>query len=212
MIEIMEYIKSNYTWILIVSIIILLAIIGSYADKTNFGQGRKNQNEDDKNDNKLINDISNKKIGDLLNNYDNKNDSKLAVNNSNLEPKINNDIKKQTNNSSIDNIKKQTNNSSIDNIKNNDTVNILEEQNYQNTIDENTDSNFEESFNNFDREFDNIVPKKKVIEDDLLEDIEGLSFDNPEKKFSIDPIPDFDDVELPKIKEVPVKEQDIWKS
>ena len=39
-----------------------------------------------------------------------------------------------------------------------------------------------------------------------------VSFDNPEKKFSIDPIPDFDDVELPKIKEVPVKEQDIWKS
>ena len=36
----LEYILSNYTWILFGLIIILLAIIGWYADKTNFGLGK----------------------------------------------------------------------------------------------------------------------------------------------------------------------------
>ena len=43
---IIEYIVSNYTWFLIGAIIILLAIIGSYADKTNFGQGKHNNCDD----------------------------------------------------------------------------------------------------------------------------------------------------------------------
>lgn len=42
----LEYIMLNYTWFLGGAIIILLAIIGSYADKTNFGQGKtKEENE-----------------------------------------------------------------------------------------------------------------------------------------------------------------------
>lgn len=36
----LEYIMLNYTWFLGGAIIILLAIIGYYADETNFGQGK----------------------------------------------------------------------------------------------------------------------------------------------------------------------------
>ena len=42
---ILEYIMLNYTWILAGSIIILLAVIGYYADKTNFGQGKTKETD-----------------------------------------------------------------------------------------------------------------------------------------------------------------------
>ena len=44
----LEYIMLNYTWFLGGAIIILLSIIGSYADKTNFGQGKTNEDESEK--------------------------------------------------------------------------------------------------------------------------------------------------------------------
>ena len=48
MMHILEYILENYTWFLVGIVLILLAIIGYYADKTNFGHGKKNtQKEND---------------------------------------------------------------------------------------------------------------------------------------------------------------------
>ena len=44
----LEYIMLNYTWFLGGAIIILLAIIGSYADKTNFGQGKSKEDDSEK--------------------------------------------------------------------------------------------------------------------------------------------------------------------
>lgn len=44
----LEYIMLNYTWFLGGAIIILLAIIGSYADKTNFGQGKTKEDDSEK--------------------------------------------------------------------------------------------------------------------------------------------------------------------
>ena len=50
MTEIIEYVTQNYIWFLGGMIVILLAIIGSYADKTNFGQKKiKSKKEKDKN-------------------------------------------------------------------------------------------------------------------------------------------------------------------
>ena len=40
MIEILQYVKQHSTLILVVLALILFAIIGYYADKTNFGQGK----------------------------------------------------------------------------------------------------------------------------------------------------------------------------
>ena len=50
MTQVLEYIKQNYTLFLFVAIIILLAVIGYYADKTNFGQkNNKSKNIDNTN-------------------------------------------------------------------------------------------------------------------------------------------------------------------
>ena len=43
--QIIEYIVQHYIWIIICIVLILLAIIGYYADKTNFGQGKKEKNK-----------------------------------------------------------------------------------------------------------------------------------------------------------------------
>ena len=44
-----EYVTANYVWILGGLILVLLIIIGYYADKTNFGQGeQKEETKDDK--------------------------------------------------------------------------------------------------------------------------------------------------------------------
>lgn len=62
--SVLEYISANYTWYLGGAIIVLLAVIGSYADKTNFGQGKEKGQTDN---NKKQNDITEKLEGKLLN-------------------------------------------------------------------------------------------------------------------------------------------------
>lgn len=62
MIQILEYIVQNYTSFLIILILILLAIIGYYADKTNFGQGKNKEKQvkEKIEENKAKNDIVDK--------------------------------------------------------------------------------------------------------------------------------------------------------
>lgn len=54
--SVLEFITINYSWFLFASIVILLAIIGYYADKTNFGQGESKDDSTIKN--KEINDLN----------------------------------------------------------------------------------------------------------------------------------------------------------
>lgn len=189
MIEILEYISLNYTWFLIGAIIILLAIIGSYADKTNFGQGKNNSNLDDalnKNEVKEDNDkeVLNESVGYNLN----KNKQNEESNNINQIDKNNN--KKQK-----DNNKKQVDETPIS---------------IESEIQSEKANDFEESFNKFDQEFEALVPKKDIIDGELLDDIDNLSLDKTQK-FNISDIPDLDDVELPKIKNLKTDEKNIWK-
>ena len=58
--------------------------------------------------------------------------------------------------------------------------------------------------------FCEILPKKEIINDDLLEEIDSLSLDKTQKLDLYD-IPDLDDVDLPKIKTFEPEEKDIWK-
>ena len=60
MTEIINFIIVNYTWILAIVILILLAIIGGIADRTNFGEGKSNI-EEKKQETPDI-DLSNKRI------------------------------------------------------------------------------------------------------------------------------------------------------
>lgn len=189
----LEYVVSNYTWLLSGTIIILLAIIGSYADKTNFGQGKSKETR-------------NVGTGDLdlpqkktLSDYFKKDESgELEKNsedflNSTLPDGMKNNVSKRKD---IDNFNHEFNEIPLDKIKDDTSKN----ERYQ---------DFESNFQSFDQEFNEILPEKDIIDDDLLNDIDDLSFDKTQK-INIGDIPDLDDVELPEIKAVKSDDENIW--
>ena len=207
--SILEYIINNYIWILFGSIVVLFAIIGYYAEKTNFGQGPQNEAQNDNVD------ITNKKLQDLYNNEKNNNS------NLNVETKIVDNIDNVdiTNKRSQDLHNNEKNNNSnlnvetkivdnIDNVKEN--VKDL----FYNELSQNSKlksfENTEKSFEAFDKDFNELLPKKNIIDNELLEEIDELSLDKTQK-IDIGTIPDLNDLELPKIKNLNTKEKDIWK-
>lgn len=302
MTEIIEYITSNYTWFLGGAIIIVLAIIGYYADKTNFGQGKsklKNEQDNKKqdkfeldkiaNDNlKEIEDEDNQEIinakeifeensledipndeysnsEDLNKEYYNIFDENNKIINENEEdeynfnpdnvfipddsnsnqsedllfsPELNDleinnfngDIQNQNNNilDNISNVNQESqlyNNELTDTLINNDEEKTNQELNLDLltsnkdnelkipiNIEENKtdDQMIQANFEKFDEQFNTIIPKKEIVNSELLEDIDELSLDKS-KKFTIDDIPDLDDVDLPEIRETKISENDIWK-
>lgn len=182
MIEVMEFIASHYIWFLVGAIVTLLAIIGYYADKTNFGQG--NSLEDENNpevnlDNVGLSDIAN---GVYENNEDTQKDSPIIVDNNEF---MNNEL---------------------------DLAQMVPDENFvSSNIEEPEGTKIltEEEINKFNDEFNSILPKKDFIDTGLLSDIENLELDKTQK-INIEEVPDLDDVELPKIKKMNV-EEDIWK-
>ena len=75
---VMDFIINNYVWILVVIMVLLLAIIGSSADKTNFGEGKKAIKEPSKKEPEI--DMTNIRMDDLLS----KDEDALRINQSNL--------------------------------------------------------------------------------------------------------------------------------
>ena len=171
--KILEYILTNYTWILGVIIIILLAIIGSYADKTNFGQGKpKDQKNENPDDNNLIEEPLKSDI---------KQDKDIALVEQEKEPLI-----------------------KSEEINSEETKKVISEVNTDN------DKKLEDEFEKMSQEVDEFLPKKDLIDGDLLDEIENLSLDKTQK-IKTDDIPDLDDVELPEIKNLKSTDDDIWK-
>lgn len=202
--KVLEYISLNYTWFLFGAIIILLAIIGRYADKTNFGQGKVKE-EKSKEKNIDLQDITLKEYIDQ-NKETRKEELKEEIKDSNIvvENNLNQNNVVLQNNLNQQNVNDShlQNQTIIDfNIK--DLNNSMDLKSEQNKI-------FEESFEKLDEEFDLILPKKQVMDTDLLEDIDNLSLDNTQK-ISITDIPDLDDVDLPEIKKLKPEKEDIWK-
>ena len=176
--EIIEYILANYTWIIGGAIIIFLAIIGFYADKTNFGQGKQNdQNIQDDDIKRLAQDedIMKKVNGIRIN-------SLIDANNPEEAKEYNNEI--STTKEHKDKIVQSKEN--------------IEGQ-----------KEFDKNFEEFNEEFDEFLPEKDVITGDLLNEIDDLSLDKTQK-FKLSDIPDLDDVELPKIKNLKSADENIW--
>ncbi len=199
--EILEYIMSNYTWLLGGLIIILLAIIGRYADKTNFGQGNK-----PKEDLNNTLDLDGKKFNDFF--EESSNDENINIDNNLKEEQqvtiddFGNDLPIQQ--------KKELNDEQGINL--NTKTDKKDKEIITNDIENNEQTNndtFEEEFDKFDEEFNSILPKKDIISDELLDDIDNISIE--EKNQENNDIPDLDDVELPKIKNLKKDEEDIWK-
>ena len=140
--SVLEYIMSNYTWFLGGAILILLAIIGRYADKTNFGQGKETK------ENEEIN----------LEELKEESDIQVSV-----------DSKQETNEQDNLVVESKSNANLIE------TSESVQSNNFNVQVDKKT--NFEDKFKEFDKEFDELVPKKGIVNDELLDEIESLSFD-----------------------------------
>lgn len=195
MIEILEYVKEHSTLILVVLGLILLAIVGYYADKTNFGQGKKtNEDNSDPMSNKKNEDFSNVKLNEVINKNNSANNVQIQENVQNLVV-ASNEIDAMP-------IINQTNEVILE-------PNIPEYYTETN-INKNVKTKEEESFNEFEEEFEMVLPKKNLISEDLLNDIDELELGKTQK-INLSEVPDLDDIDLPKIKNLVAEEQDVWK-
>lgn len=197
MAKVLEFIVLNYPWFLGGMIIIILAIIGSYADKTNFGQGEKNQNSSNNNEDKI--DLKNKRMNDFIQAKNtNSNDANDSIDNN------------HTNIIDYDGQSNLGSTVSINDSNNNEIVFDIPKPELENAETNEKQRSFEESYDKLEQQFNTVLPKKELIDDDLLEDIENLSLDKTQK-FDPNQIPDLDDVELPDINHLGIEDKDIWK-
>lgn len=198
---ILEFFEMYGTWIVVGAIIILLAIIGRYADKTNFGQNKKNEELD--------------KIDEIENNLEL--EKKLEVEkvqqiekqNLNSDEILEQELEQSNNVVSEESTLNQELSSNV----NNQNVSELNEKTIR--VHDNIEGvenkvSFEEQYNELDKEIDSLLPKKEIIDEDLLDDIDNLSLDKTQK-INITDIPDLDDVDLPEIKKLSQYDEDIWK-
>lgn len=202
MTSILDFFEIYGSWIAVGAVIIVLAIIGRYADKTNFGQKEKNKSsKDNVMDNQK--DINTEEKEDFLDEYKiNKNTS--DVDEKNLEfnevNSINND-----NLLDLDNTPNEIE-QIVDTIEEKKSDEAIQDVN----INKETKNTFDEQYNALNEEINFLLPKKDIIDEDLLDDINNLSLDKTQK-INISDIPDLDDVDLPEIKNLNEQDDNIWK-
>lgn len=221
MINILEYISTNYTLFLLGAITILLAIIGSYADKTNFGQGKKNLDNSKKED--INKEILNMRITDVIgpqNEEKNENveDIKSTEKVENLETAGSDVPTLVDTNHGISNPAKENNDVTKEesNQKNDTELKEEKKESQENTVnngaeDNSTNENLDEQFEKLDEMFDEVLPKKEIVSGDLLDEVNSISLDNKIQDKSFDAIPSLDNFELPEIKDLKTTDDDIWK-
>ena len=175
----LEYITLNYTWFLGGTIVILLAIIGSYADKTNFGDGKTKEQESDK-----IRELQLEKL---------KLQQQLEEAQKTQKEEVKTEIGLESN--------KEQAQQNLETLPLPE-VSINEEKSNLETL--------EEQYAEFDKQFDELLPKKGFDDKDLLDEINSISLDKTQK-IDITEIPILDDVDLPKIKTLDPIDEDIWK-
>jgi len=237
MTQLLEYITQNYTLFLFGAIIILLAVIGYYAEKTNFGQGKVDKTKDEVTGNKEIY-IKNTGSMNITNNVEDS--SKINIGNSTQD---NTENLVQTESNAIANINPDENlvnneaiNSETNSKENNENVTELVEEKEESVnpiIDaihkelnlvsndvifnveeikkkETKNKKREEAFNKFSDQFDALLPEKEIISDDLLSEIDDLELGKTQK-FNLKDFKRFDNIKLPRISDTVTEDQDIWK-
>lgn len=193
---IINFILANYIWILVIAIIIILAIIGWYADKTNFGQGKIIEEKEESIED-LKNELGERKLLDEITQKNQKEES-----NELLEEKKVDSYKEVINQIELENVPK-TNEIKFDPMTG-EPLKKVESTNLNIKIKNEKNSKInkvEYKSDNFDKTFDEIIPKKDIMDEDLLGEIDNLTFDKT-KKFSIGELPDLSDIDLPHIKQI----------
>lgn len=219
----LDFFANNYIWFIVGIVVIILALIGRYADKTNFGQNKDdNLIEDNKTettptesiqentDDEVAKEnsfdiIENRKLEEESTVYNmddidksSKDDSEYVYYDSNQVSKPETIYSISSNN----NKKIETPNDNIEIKKAEEPILEVKEQPKK--------KDFEETYQKLDNEINSLLPKKDLLDGELLEDIDDLSLDKTQK-IDISDIPDLDDVDLPKIKDLKDDTEDIWK-
>lgn len=191
--EIIEFLLENYIWILSIIIVILLAIIGYFADKTNFGQK----------DFKLKDDI--KEINtqeDLLNGIDTNKTLKEAA--ESLTESNKEEVKEDKHEVEVEKQPVAMENNPEANLKE-ELKSETEEKKLDGILETSEDENI-----NLDQMFNEVIPVKSLMDDEILDDIDNMTVE-PTSLETKD-IPDLDDIELPKIESLATDtEEDIWR-
>ena len=195
MTDIVSIITDNLVWILVGIVVILLAIIGRYADQTNFGEGKK-----------IIKIKKKSSKRDII--------DKLAIEQE--EPEKDSTKEMNTDNSSekkeeVDIIEEMKKNTRDNFNPDADTTSVLDQNIQTEEIKEQKKKESEEmSSDEFLKtdDLDILLPKKNVVTGDFLQEVEDINLDFKKKDLLSD-IPDLDDVDLPSIRKKKNK-TDIW--
>lgn len=186
-----EYIVGHYAWFLGAIVLILLAVLGYYADKTNFGQkkiAKKNKNEES---------------------------TEVEIKEEIVEtPNLEETAEEAIENPQSLNIDSKTIEEQKEILE--EKIEPVLEEVVEETIEDPVPSEIdkieeaEDSFNKVSEQIDSLLPEKDVINIDLLEDIDELELGKT-RKIDFNLVPDLDDIDLPKIKKLVDEEQDVWK-
>ena len=210
---VVNFVMSYYAWFLAGTIIVLLAIIGAYADKTNFGQGKKVEKKSSKEEV----DLTNVKLSDAVGsvNKENNADQTNAAN-----KKVVKDIAVSN---KVENIDDNTNNvangtsnvGTEENVNNNIAPSVVnaEKSNLPKTEEITSKSlNLDEKLSKLNNAINDILPEKELIDTSLLDDVSDMDVGlNDKKLFNDKDEFNLDDLKLPKIKKPKKQPKDVWK-
>ena len=195
MTDIVSIITNNLVWILVGIVVILLAIIGRYADQTNFGEGKKiikikkKSSKRDIIDKLAIEQEEPEKDSTKEMNIDNSSEKKEEV-----------DIIEEMKNNTRDNFNPDADTTSV--LDQNIQTEELKEQKKKESDEMSSDEFLKTD------DLDILLPKKNVVTGDFLQEVEDINLDFKKKDLLSD-IPDLDDVDLPSIRKKKNK-TDIW--
>lgn len=184
------FITSNYLIIIIIVLAILMAIVGYYAEKTNFGKNKYNTSNDINNiDKKNIQELANKKWSDSFDNKSLlKNDLQVEDKENSIEIKNENIVKKDSSNLSTkkENVESKENDELED-------LDIAFEKAFQDQISIS-------DVDNLDDDIDNMKVEPLFSSDGLSSNIINIDSNS--------------NIELPKIKKIDTEEEkkDVWSS
>ena len=208
---VVNFVMSYYVWFLVGIILILLAIIGAYADKTNFGQGKKEENKNS--DNEV--DLKNVKLNDAIGNKTTKDGSKqenISMNSNDAAKDIavseNNNI---INLSNVDDasIKKIDVVSEPKNIDTNNSTRKVESKEEDVTS---KSLNLDEKLSKLDSAINDMLPEKELIDTSILDDVSDIDVGLDDKKlFDNKDKFDLGDLKLPEIKKPKKQPKNVWK-
>ena len=198
MTDITSFVTDNLVWILVGIVVILLAIIGRYADKTNFGEGKKIVKVKKKKGKRDI-------IEELEVQSNEEPVKEQKEKNSNPTEEI--DIIAEMQNNTRDNFNSDANEEQkeADELKIDD--NIVESEEIKEEKKKESEEMSSDEFMKSD-DLDILLPKKDIVTGDFLQEVEDMNLDFKKKDLFSD-IPDLDDVDLPTIKKKKTK-TDIW--